>query len=271
MTPRQIDSRVQGGILVPLYPGVYRTAGAATSAEQVLYAACLAAGQDAVASHRGAAWLWRLRGFDEPFTEVSVPAASQPALAGVVVHRTRSLGALDVSRTRRMPVTTPARTLLDLGAVVEPDLVEAAMEDALMRRLVSFELLARTVQRLSCRGRAGASVLRALVEDRDPVTAPTQSLLEDNLLRLLRRAGLPEPIRQHWVGGVCLDFAYPETKLGIEADSRLWHGARVDVQRNSDKGNVLVGLGWRVLHFTWADVHRRAGYVAQEVVSMCPA
>jgi len=153
--------------------------------------------------------------------------------------------------------------------------VEPALEDALMRRLVSFRLLAQTLERLGGPGRNGAAVLRDLVEERDPATAPTQSVLEDALLRVLLKGGLPEPVRQYEVAGVRLDFAYPEVRLGIEADSRIWHGARTDVQRNSDKANRLIAYGWRVLHFTWFDVRQRPDHVvacvARELVLACPA
>ncbi|MDQ3898758.1 MAG: type IV toxin-antitoxin system AbiEi family antitoxin domain-containing protein [Actinomycetota bacterium] len=274
LTRRQIQSRVAAGLLVPVHRGVYRIAGAPTTGEQSMLAAAMAAGPAAAASHRGAAWLWRFRGFDRPFTEIVV-AGRQPSLAGVVVHRTRTLDTVDVSRACRIPVTTPARTLLDLGAVVPTAAVESALEDALMRRLVSLALLARTIERLGGPGRNGAGVLRGLVEERDPATAPTRSRLEDELLRVLRQGGLPEPVRQHEVAGVRLDFAYPAIRLAIEADSRTWHGGRLDVQRNSDKGNVLLARGWRVLHFTWGDVRRRAGYVvdcvARELALACPA
>ncbi len=144
-----------------------------------------------------------------------------------------------------------------------------------MRRLVSFDLLARTLERLGGPGRSGAGVLRALVEERDPATAPTQSRLEDELWRVLRRGGLPEPVRQYEVAGGRLDFAYPAIRLAIEADSRIWHGGRRDVQRNSDKANRLVAHGWRVLHFTWGDVRRRPAYlvdaVGRELALACPA
>ena len=116
MTPRQIQSRVAAGLLIPVHHAVYRLAGAPRSPEQALLASCLAAGPSAAASHRSAAWLWRLRGFDDPHTEITV-AAGQPALAATVVHRTRTLDRIDVSRRSRIPVTTPARTLFDLGAV----------------------------------------------------------------------------------------------------------------------------------------------------------
>ena len=274
MTPRQIQGRLAAGLLLPVHRGVYRTAGAPTNPEQALLAACLAGGPAAAVSHRGAAWLWRLRGFESPFTEVTV-SARQPSLTAVVVHRTDTLDRVDVSRRARIPVTTPARTLLDLGAVAPVEVVESALEDALMRRLVSFDLLTRTLDRLGGPGRGGAGVLRALVEERDPATAPTRSRLEDELWRVLRCGGLPEPVPQHEVAGVRLDFAYPAILLGIEADSRIWHGGRADVQRNSDKANRLVAQGWRVLHFTWGDVRRRPAYVVdavgRELALACPA
>ena len=275
MTPRQVQDRLAAGLLVPIHRGVYRMAGAPESVEQSLLAACMAAGQGSVASHRSAAALWRLRGIECRHPEITVPGTACPTLRSVVVHRTGRLEPIDVSRCWRIPVTTPARTLLDLGAVLEVEGVESALEDALMRRLVTFELLGRTLSRLGGPGRRGAGVLRGLIEERDPATAPTQSVLEDGLMRVLRQGGLPEPVGQYEVGGVRLDFAYPHLRLGIEADSRIWHGGRLDVQRNSDKGNVLVARGWRVLHFTWGDVRRRPGYivdaVARELVLAWPA
>ena len=274
MTPHQLQDRVASGILVPVHRSVYRLAGAPASPEQALRAACLAAG-GAVASHRSAAVLWGLRGVEAAGIEITVPRMACPTLRSVVVHRTDTLGPIDVSRRLRIPVTTPARTLLDLGAVVPEPVVEFALEDALMRRLVSFTLLTQTLERLGVPGRSGAGVLRALVEERDPATAPTQRRLEDELLRVLRRGGLPEPVRQYEVAGVRLDFAYPEIRLGLEADSRIWHGGRLDVQRNSEKGNALVARGWRVLHFTWGDARRRTAYVVNAVgrgvALACPA
>lgn len=275
MTPRQIHDRLRSGWLVPVHQSVYRVGDGRPSVEQAVLAACLATGSRAVASHRSAAALWGLRGVEGPGAEITLFENRHRPLAGVVVHRTGALGAVEVSRTRRIPVTTPARTLLDLGAVAPVEVVESALEDALMRRLVGFELLERTIGRLGGPGRNGAGVLRDLVRERDPATAPTQSRLEDELLRVLRNGGLPEPVRQYNVGGVLLDAAYPQVRLGIEADSRIWHGGRLDVQRNSDKANVLLAHGWRVLHFTWADVRRRAADVvagvARELALACPA
>jgi very-short-patch-repair endonuclease len=219
--------------------------------------------------------LWALRGVETSGPEITLWADRHRPLHGVTVHRTRALDPIDVSRHRRIPITTPARTLLDLGAVAPAAVVESALEDALMRRLVTFTLLTSTLERLGGPGRNGAGVLRALVEERDPATAPTQSMLEDLLFRVVRRGGLPEPVRQYEVAGVLLDGAYPDRRLGIEADSRIWHGGRLDVQRNSDKHNRLLAHGWRVLRFTWFDLTRRARYVIAAVGGQlelaCPA
>ena len=275
MTARQIDERVASGLLIPEHRGVYRVAGAPRSGEQAILAACLAAGVGAVASHRSAGVLWGLRGVEAVEPEIIVPATRCPTLHGVLVHRTDRLDRVDVSRRLRIPVTTPARTLLDLGAVAPALVVESALEDALMRRLVTFALLTGTLERLGGPGRSGAGVLRALVLERDPATAPTQSMLEDLLFRVVRRGGLPAPVRQYEVAGVLLDGAYPDVRLGLEADSRLGHGGRLDVQRNSDKANILLAHGWRVLHFTFFDLTRRARYVVDSVgrqlVLACPA
>jgi very-short-patch-repair endonuclease len=275
MTARQLQARLDAGWLLPMHRAVYRLPGSPASPEQSLLGACLAAGNGAVASHRSAARLWSLRGVDDAPTEITVVGPRHLRLAGVVVHTTDRLDPIDRFRRAGIPVTTPARTLLDLGAVAPAPIVESALEDALMRRLVTLALLTGTLVRLGGSGRRGAAVLRALVGERDPATAPTQSVLEDLLFRVLRRGGLPEPVRQYEVAGVRLDGAYPHVRLGLEADSRVWHGGRLDVQRNSDKANVLVAHGWRVLHFTFFDLTRRARHVVESVgtqlVLACPA
>ena len=149
--------------------------------------------------------------------------------------------------------------MVDIGQL------EPAVEDAVVRGLAPYRSLRRTIDELGGRGRRGTAGLRELVEARDPATAPTESVLVDRLVAVLRRGGLPEPVRQHRVGGVRVDLAYPEAALAIEADSRVWHAGRGDVQRNSAKRKLLVGLGWRVLHFTWFDVTSRPAYVLATV------
>jgi very-short-patch-repair endonuclease len=99
-----------------------------------------------------------------------------------------------------------------------------------------------------------------------------RSPLEDSLVALLHRAGLPEPVRQHWIAPpgrppIRVDLAYPAFRLAIEAQSVAWHTGQADLQRDCDKQNLLVSLGWRLLEFTWADVHDRPDRVVDTVFS----
>ncbi|MGH9264346.1 MAG: type IV toxin-antitoxin system AbiEi family antitoxin domain-containing protein, partial [Acidimicrobiales bacterium] len=70
MTSRQLHDRLESGLLVPMHQGVYRLAGAATTSEQAVLAACMAAGNGAVGSHRSAAALWALRGVEAATPEI---------------------------------------------------------------------------------------------------------------------------------------------------------------------------------------------------------
>ncbi len=262
MTVRQFQARAAGGIYLRMQPNVFRLAGSPVTWEQRVLAACMSAGRGAGASHRCAALIWGFRGIESAPVEITVPASRRPSLTEVVVHRT---GAADLVVRRGIPVTTPATTLLALGAVVGAATLESAVEDAVFRRLTTPGRLADTLERLGGPGRSGSGALRRVLEGRGPGVAATESVLEDRMVRLLRRGGLPAPVRQFPVGGVRLDFAYPDRLLGIEVDGAAFHSASADVQRNCTKSNLLVGLGWRILRFTWADIRDRPDDVLDQL------
>ena len=271
LSARQIERRTAAGTLLPVHRGVYRVAGARPNWEQALMAACLATG--GTASHRSAARLWELRGCGFDAVEVTVLGRRRPELAGLTSHTTLRLDPGDVCERKGIPVTTPARTLLDLGGVVPVEVVEPALEDALHRGLVTTTTLDRLLRRVGAMGRDGTATLRALLAARVPGQAPTESPLEDELLRALRRAGIPEPVRQHVIstpGGrpIRVDLAYPDQRLAIEAQGAAWHTGRAALQRDCERLNVLIALGWRVLAFTTDDVRRRPRRVAEAVRTM---
>jgi len=268
LTARQVERRILTGQLVRAHRGVYRLAGAPESFRQHVMLACLAGG--GVASHRCAAALWEFRRCEQRVVEVTVPNRRAPRLPGVVAHATGRLHAVDVTRVGPIPVTTPARTLLDLGAVVAPAIVESAMEGALHRGLLSYDWIERTVGRTARSGRNGSGVLREVLASRPAGAVPTESPLEDDIVRVLVEAGLPPPARQHPVPRpgrepLRLDVAYPHVRLAIEGQSVTWHSGRKSLQQDCDKLNLLVALGWRLLVFTWDDVHRRPHTVVAAV------
>ena len=268
LSARQVALRVDRGSLIRVHHGVYRLAGAVRSFEQHLMAACLAS--RGVASHRAAAMLWELRGHSEQVVEVTGTGSRPSGVVGAVTHCSGRLDRADVTVRRAIPVTTPGRTLLDLGAVVPERQVEVAVEDALYRRLVTYDGLVQQLERVGARGRNGTAVLRAILAVRNPRAAPTESLLEDKLVQILRRGGLSDPVRQHWVRmpghpPVRIDLAYPEERVAIEAQSVAWHAGREDLQRSCRKRNLLVALGWCLLEFTWEDADERPELICATV------
>ena len=234
-----------------LHPGVYRLAGTPTSWRQELLAACLTFGEEAVASHRAAAGLWKLDGVAPGTVEITVPRG-RSRRRPITFHEV-NLPAVDLTSVDAIPVTTPARTLIDLAAVLPRDIIEEALDDALRRRLTSISRLRWRIAELG--RRPGIVVVRKLIRARTDAGETPQSVLETRLMRLIKQARLPTPICQHEVrerGRLLevVDFAYPEARVAIEADGYRWHSGRARWERDLARRNRLTSRGWRVIHVT---------------------
>lgn len=255
-----VQHRVATGRWDRVEPDVFRFAGTPPSWRQALMVACLAWGEGAVVSHRAAAALWQLAGFEGRVVELTVPRDRRRRGPGIV-HRTVLLP-LDVTRVGVIPVTTPACTLIDIASVATREVVEQALDDALRRGMVSIPRLRWRLDELGGRGgRAGVAAMRSLVASRSDSGVP-HSVLETRLLRLLNRARLPKPVVQHGIHhrgrlvGI-VDVAFPHARLAIEADGYRWHSGRRQWQHDRLRRNELTLLGWRVIHVSWADMSRR--------------
>jgi very-short-patch-repair endonuclease len=264
---RKVQHCLESGLWEPVHAGVYRVSGAPRSWEQEVLAACLAAGPHAVASHRAAAALWELDGVWSAPVELTVPLPRGHRLPGVIVHRSTDLDPSAATRRHGIPVTPPARTLVDLGAVVPARVVERALEAALGRRLVTLMGLRAALDSVARRGRRGAGVLRGLLEERSDAAGLVESTLEARFLRICREHGLPAPLCQHevrvgrrLVGRV--DFAFPAAALAVEVDGYESHATLAAFQHDRARQNELVAAGWTVLRFTWDDVVRQPERVA---------
>jgi very-short-patch-repair endonuclease len=258
-----LDRRISSRRFRVIHPGVYRIAGTPPSWEQALVAACLWA--DGTASHRAAALLWRLDGAEREIVEITT--ARRVRAADVTIHTSR-LDPRDLTSVGRIPVTTVTRTLLDLGSVAKPTAVEAALTDALRRRLTTQDRLRRCLERAGGKGRRGAKVLRSILATVG--TRRPESVLELRLIRLLRRAGLPEPVSQFNIrkdGAVLarVDLAYPGIRLAIEADGYRYHAGPGAWKRDLARRNAVTSLGWRVIHVTWEDVSTRPDEVVRQL------
>jgi very-short-patch-repair endonuclease len=254
------------------HPGVFAFAGLPESWERSVLAACLAAGPDAVASHRTAARIWSLGDRSEDKPEITVPRRRRPRLRGVTVHQSLDLTIDQTTVRKRIPVTNPLRTLVDLASVLPADEVEDALDAGLAwPSLFSLKAVGTTRSLLAQRGRSGTGVLRRVLEERALGDAISDSKLERRMGELLRRAGLPPAVFRHVIitpGGVFLaevDFAYPEVKLAIEVDGFNVHGTPRAMAKDFVRQNGLVPYGWRVLRFTWRQVVGQPDMVAAAI------
>lgn len=238
-------------------------AGAPDLPHARLLAGVLDAGVGAVLSHTSAAWLHQLPGFPAEPVHVLRPTPlshHRPPLA--VTHRSKRLPAAHVRQVAGIPVTSVARTLLDLGAVVHRGRVERAVDTALARKLVTYEELAAVLADLGARGRPGVRALRAALAGRSPSEAPPASELERRFRDLLRRYGLPQPERQVVLGSESevagrVDCYFREARLVVELDGRAYHSATLDRLEDGRRDLVLLRSGRRVLRLTWQHVVER--------------
>ncbi|MGH2831058.1 MAG: DUF559 domain-containing protein [Actinomycetota bacterium] len=270
-TRNVIQRRLRDGRWERIQHGVYRLAGVPQSWRQSLAAACLAAGEGAVSSHRAAGQLWDSAEVPRGFIEISIPRTRGVRPAGATVHRVSDLSPHDVVVKDAIPVTTPARTLIDLAGVLSRDEMEEALDDALRRGLVSLGWLRWRIESLRRPGRPGIAEITALCEARSGHAA-LESVLETRLLRLIVRARLPHPVPQYVVRDrgrfvARVDFAYPEQQLAIEADGYKWHSHRRRWERDVTRGNALLRLGWRVVRVTARDVKEHPGQVAETIAA----
>jgi hypothetical protein len=270
LTRHRIQLRLDDGILVRIHRGVYRFASTAPSREQHLLGACLAVDGLAGASHRSAAathGLWSVPG---DLVEITVGRSVAPELAGVTVHRIADLSERWVTTIDGVPTTTPARTLVDLGAVLPLGSVSRALDRAIGRQLVSLAEARSALNAVARKGRTGVGVLRLLLDERQAGPA-VASVLEARVRTLVRLHGLPEPVpeftvldeRGQFVGRV--DFAYPEIKYAIEVDGYEPHASLEAFRHDRVRQNDLVDLGWTVHRFTWSDVDQRPARVATRI------
>ncbi|QEC46637.1 DUF559 domain-containing protein [Baekduia soli] len=213
-------------------------------------AAVLACRSSAVLSGAEAAAAWGFGPTRAGRIDVTTPARSgRSPDARIRLHRVRSLPPDEVAVHDVIPVTTPARTLLDLAATIRG----RRMEDLIARadRLERFDLL--DVRRVLAahptrRGAPGLSRLLDRLEGRG--TADLRSPAEVALLDLCDRHGLRAPIANARIEGFVVDFHWPSARLIVETDGYSFHRTPSAFDGDRDRDQVLTVAGWRVVRFS---------------------
>ncbi|MFM7062704.1 MAG: hypothetical protein ACKO04_04310 [Actinomycetes bacterium] len=258
---------VRSGRVIKVAPGVYSFPGVPESWSRHLWTAHLHAGPASTVSHESAA---RLHGFEQvPVLSVlTVLGARQrdPDLA--TWHRSTDLQPGDIVRRDGLPVTTPARTVVDLGSVLRVARLRQVVEQGILERKFTAVEIACVLERVRRRGKPGVAVTEAVLDIVGPGTDIPHSELERLLDRAIQLAGLPPPVREFplpsstgTVGFV--DRCWPEARWIVEADGRRWHGRHQQMRRDADRSNEAAALGYLTTRLLWEQLQHDVVAVAR--------
>lgn len=248
-------------------PGVYRDAMHPSSTPQLAFAGALWAGPPGVASHVAAGAVMALDGVVLGRPHVWVPAARSARSDLVVVHR-GEVEPVDRRMIGPVPVTSPARTLIDLAGLLDDEDLAAALEDAIHRGLTTPQAIERRLRVLGGKGRPGSKRLRDILDDRGS-SAAAASRLEVRIWRTLRSAGL-RPVRQQPVRvgerTYRVDCAFPQWRLAVEGIGDRFHRSPLQRRRDQQRLADLASVAWRVIPVTWHDITEMPDRVVAQVV-----
>jgi very-short-patch-repair endonuclease len=266
-----IRDRLRRGLLVPLHRGVYAVGHRRLRREGFWLAAVLAVGPDAALSHRDAAALHELRPANHERVEVTT-AADRRSTRRIAAYPRRQLDPLDVTAVSGIPVTTVARTLVDLADVLPAGRLGPAVAEAERRGVFDLNAVEAALARTRNRPGGGRAALRAVLDEHRRRGAQlTRSELEERFAALVAAAGLPRPRMNAQVEGFEVDAVWPARRLAVELDGWAFHRDRRAFERDRTKANALTARGWTVLRYTHAAVVRRPAEVAVELAAILAA
>jgi very-short-patch-repair endonuclease len=265
LSSREIGIRIRRGLLIRLHRGVYAVGHDRLRRDGRWMAGVLAAGQGAVLSHRDAAILHGLGPFGGERVEVTAPGDARGD-ARLRVFARRALAHEEVTTVARIPATTVARTLVDLGDLLDHERLLRTFSAAERAGTLDLAGVERALARSATRpGPGHRRVTAVLAEHASRGAQLTNEELELRLRKLVRTHGLPPAELNARVAGEEVDACWRAAGVIVETDGWRFHRGRAAFQRDRAKSNRLTLLGWTVLRFTHDDVARRPAQVADAI------
>jgi len=258
-----VEWRLATGTLHRRHRGVYLVGHGIPVPGAVELAAVLACGERAYVSHGSAASLWGLARPPSAETDVTVVARGCRSREEIRVHRVETLDPRDRRQLRGIPTTSPARTTIDYAATAGYEDAERAIAEAFALKLLTQAQLLAAIDRAP--HRAGVALVRAIL--RQPGgPRRTRSGGERAMLRLIRAAGLPDPLTNHPVMGFNADFYWPEVGLIVEVDGGDFHRPRPAFERDHRRDIVHKDGGQEVLRVSGQQLDQEPIYIAAVIV-----
>jgi very-short-patch-repair endonuclease len=245
--PRALDRYRAQDLLIPIYPGVYALGHRVLHPRGHFMAAVLACGAGALLSHKSAGSLWGLLATAQAKVDVTIPGTSRDPYPGIRRHRTRHLDPEDIAVVDGIPITSLARTIVDLASVLRPQRCLEVIEEADRLEILDFAGLQRAIDRRpNVKGVAHVGhIIREYTEAPD-----IKSQLERDFLALITKAGLPKPQLNTKVAGLTVDVYWPRWRLVVELDSRAYHLNPRQFENDRLRDAKVQRLDLRVLRVT---------------------
>ncbi len=250
-----VRRRVERKRLLRLHTCVFAVGHLGLTVDSRRMAAVLACGRGALLSYRAAGALQALLP-SSPRFDVTTPGEGR-SRDGIVVHRSRCLHDEDRDAVRGIPVTSVARTIVDLAEVLDETRLVQAVKEAEIRRSFDLNAIERVLARAN--GRAGRHRLTKVLAAYRPDPHFTRSVAERRFLELCDRHGLPPPAMNTWVGGHEVDAYWADVGVVVELDGHEAHGTRAAFQRDRKRDRALAAEGHSRRAGHLAGSERRAG------------
>jgi very-short-patch-repair endonuclease len=272
---------VRAGLLYQVGGRTFRLAGAPVTQRGIIAATCLEF--DGVASHRSAAWLHDVDGHPGliDVTTRHRPTRNRTQLAridgvDVRVHSSTSLPQGDITAVYGIPVTSVARTILGVAALVPEEVTPRQLADltgrAVDRRLARDPWLWWLLAQRRCRGRNGVLAMEQVLAERARL-GPTESWLEREFLRILELHGVMLPktqrvIRRAGRFAARVDFLFEDEDLVVEVLGYAFHRTPEQMAADLARANAIQLSGRRILQFVTSQVVQTPAMVARMVAEM---
>jgi very-short-patch-repair endonuclease len=253
---------VQAARIYPLYRGVYAVGHRALTPRGRLIAAVYACGPNAVASHRGAGAVHGLLSFGRLEVTTSRGCRARP---GIEVHTSRVLDGDDRTTIDGIPVTSLARTLVDLADVLTGERLAKAIHQAELMRV--FDLRKVDAARQRAGGRRGRHRLARVLSAYQPEPRLLRSRAERRFKALCTRHGLAMPLFNAVVEGFEVDAYWPEARFGLEVDGAKTHNTTTAFHADRRRDRALAAKGIQVARVTWPDLDAALAEQVKEILA----
>lgn len=263
LSNEQVSRAISTARLVPVHRAIFALGHDRLRAEGRWVAAVLAGGHGAVLGYRSAAAHWDLRSMSSPTVEVVIPRSSRPAHRDVLVHRHPQLHADETTVHRDIPVTTPARTLVDLAAVLTPTGLRRAVGQAdILHRFDLHEVRAVLERHPRHRGRTALERVLGAWTTPATVRSPQEAAFPD----LCARFGFPRPAINAEVLGMEIDAVFFDERVAVELQSYAFHSGAIQWENDHEKRARLVAAGWTVLAYSYRQQRENGGRFVRDTL-----